>query len=272
MNTPLTRRRSRLARRFGWLVVAGLTTAALIGPSAGSVLANDMHQDLPISWDNPQYQGSSEDCADAGLEPGEVLWHFVQTQTDDDSGMLTATFSVAGVVGPVASYKHSGQVLHWAIITGEDTLLGATSDIENDGNLNLSHICGGGTTTTTSSSSTTTTSDSSSSTTTTTSQSSSTTTSQSSSTTTTTSSTQTPTPTPTPTPVPTPTPSPSPTGEVLSETGAPAVTLPPTDTFSGNTSAPAGDSWRLILLAMAGILAGTLVLTPNQSAIKRDDR
>jgi hypothetical protein len=50
------------------------------------------------------------------------------------------------------------------------------------------------------------------------------------------------------------------------------VTLPPTDTLSGSPSAPSGDTWRLILLAMAGILAGTLVLTPNQSKVKRHDR
>jgi hypothetical protein len=65
---------------------------------------------------------------------------------------------------------------------------------------------------------------------------------------------------------------PTPTGEVLAETGAPAVTLPPTDTLSGSTQAPAGESWRLILLAMAGILATTLLLTPAMSPARRRDR
>ena len=50
------------------------------------------------------------------------------------------------------------------------------------------------------------------------------------------------------------------------------VTLPPTDTLSGGTSAPSGNSWRLILLAMAGLLATTLLLTPTRAATKRKDR
>jgi hypothetical protein len=50
------------------------------------------------------------------------------------------------------------------------------------------------------------------------------------------------------------------------------VTLPPTDTLSESTQAPAGDSWRLILLAMAGILATTLLLTPAMAPARRKDR
>ena len=49
------------------------------------------------------------------------------------------------------------------------------------------------------------------------------------------------------------------------------VTLPPTDTLSGGTTAPSSDSWRLILLAMAGLLVTTLLLTPNRSVTKRND-
>ena len=63
-----------------------------------------------------------------------------------------------------------------------------------------------------------------------------------------------------------------PTGEVLSEIGAPAVTLPPTDTLPQGTSTPSGDNWRLILLAMAGILAGSLVLTPSEALARRKER
>jgi hypothetical protein len=88
--------------------------------------------------------------------------------------------------------------------------------------------------------------------------------------------TPTPAPTPTPTPAPTPTPTPSatpdPTGSVAAETGTPSVTLPPTDSLSGSTSAPSGDSWRLILLAMAGFLAAALLLTPTHAVVRRKDR
>jgi hypothetical protein len=81
-----------------------------------------------------------------------------------------------------------------------------------------------------------------------------------------------PTPTPVPTPTPEPTPEPSPTGEVLAETGAPELTLPPTDTLSGSTQAPSGENWRLVLLAMAGILATSLLLTPARAEARRKDR
>lgn len=89
---------------------------------------------------------------------------------------------------------------------------------------------------------------------------------------------QTPTPTPpgggaTPTPTPTvaptagetatPSPTVAPTGTSGGETGTPVATLPPTDIFAGE-SQPSPDSWRLVLIAIAGLLAGTLVLTPNR--------
>jgi len=50
------------------------------------------------------------------------------------------------------------------------------------------------------------------------------------------------------------------------------VTLPPTDSLSGGSQAPGGDSWRLILLAMAGILATSLLLTPARAEVLRKDR
>ncbi len=55
---------------------------------------------------------------------------------------------------------------------------------------------------------------------------------------------------------------------VLAETGTPSITLPPTDAISG-TSAPAGDSWRIALLAMAGLLASVLVMTPAAANNRR---
>ena len=74
------------------------------------------------------------------------------------------------------------------------------------------------------------------------------------------------TPTPTPTVVPTSggaTPTPTPAGTVGGETGTPVATLPPTDTLAGDAQ-PSPESWRLVLAAIAGLLAGILVLTPNR--------
>jgi hypothetical protein len=65
-------------------------------------------------------------------------------------------------------------------------------------------------------------------------------------------------------------PSAPPSGGVEGATGTPAVTLPPTDGLDG-TSGGFGESWRLVLLAIAGVLAATLLLTPSR-AVARDRR
>jgi hypothetical protein len=69
------------------------------------------------------------------------------------------------------------------------------------------------------------------------------------------------------------TPTTPPTGGVGGATGTPRATLPATDTLDGTTStAPAGESWRLILLAMAAFLTAALMLTPARASVRRDDR
>jgi hypothetical protein len=84
-----------------------------------------------------------------------------------------------------------------------------------------------------------------------------------------------PEPTPEPTPAPTPEPTPAPTGGVGGATATPppaatsGTTLPPTDTLGDAAPASGGDSWRLILLALAGTLAAALMLTPAK-AVRKD--
>ena len=106
------------------------------------VLANDLHQTPPISWDASNF--SDSECDALKLAPGEVFWHFVQNQVADgtDTGKMTVTFDIDGT-STVDSYKKSGGVLHWSIITGHDTLLAASTDVTSDGQFNLSHICVG---------------------------------------------------------------------------------------------------------------------------------
>jgi hypothetical protein len=84
----------------------------------------------------------------------------------------------------------------------------------------------------------------------------------------------TPAPTPEPTPAPTPAPTPTPTGGVGGATATPpaataGTTLPPTDALGDTAPASGGDSWRLILLALAGTLAAALMLTPAK-AVRKD--
>jgi hypothetical protein len=80
------------------------------------------------------------------------------------------------------------------------------------------------------------------------------------------------TPAPTATVAPTPTPTPTPTGGVEGETATPATTLPPTDTLSNGSGGPGGESWRLVLLALAGILGLALLVTPASVVVRSKDR
>lgn len=68
---------------------------------------------------------------------------------------------------------------------------------------------------------------------------------------------------------------PAPTGDVAPATGKPRATshatLPATDTLDAASSAPAGDNWRIVLLAMAGVLTAALMLTPGRSVVRKDD-
>lgn len=138
--------------RIGAVVAAG----ALVLTFAGSAFAITGHQDFPIAWDDPQYQGSEEDCKDVELKAGEVYWHFIQTQVPDgtESGKLTVSF-VGGGSAVLDSYKLSGKTLHWQAVTEQVDLAGLESNVGGDGNLNLSHICSNTETTTTTTTTTT---------------------------------------------------------------------------------------------------------------------
>lgn len=95
--------------------------------------------------------------------------------------------------------------------------------------------------------------------------------------------TEAPTPTPTegPTATPTEAPTATPTGGVGGATGTPPgggaggatanPTLPTTSTLDQTGSGATGDGWRIILLALAGLLAAALLLTPAGAVIRKDD-
>lgn len=59
---------------------------------------------------------------------------------------------------------------------------------------------------------------------------------------------------------------PAPTGAVQGVTGTPATTLPPTDINLVTSPAAGSDAWRLVLVAIAGLLAGSLAFTRRDRA------
>jgi hypothetical protein len=125
---------------------AGLTLSLAL--TMGVAMANDLHQDTGdtgIAWNDPGFQGSADDCANANLDPGQVLWHFVHTQTGsgDLPSTITAEFDTAGTLH-ADGYVNGNSIVMYNIITGQDSLLSASDSIQNDGLLNLSHICSGG--------------------------------------------------------------------------------------------------------------------------------
>ncbi len=306
--------RTGRARRLSWLVVAGLTTAALVGPGAGAASADPLWATVTgyaagsAANNNPDNWG--DDCTK--LDDPQVNTYTLGANYALVIVKAGSESSAPGHVNTLFANASMGETV-WADSNG--------SGAYDNGDKGISHIifCGPRETTTTSTetTSTETTSTDTTSTETTSTETTSTATTSTETTSTETTSTETtstettstdttstePTPTPTPDPTPTPTPTPTPdptrptptpnptptptpdptptptpeatpppTGEVLSEVGVPAVTLPPTDTLTQSSSAPAGDNWRLILLAMAGILAGSLVLTPGEVRAKGKGR
>ena len=144
---PKTR---RPLRRLGWVAIASLlAVGALATSSGGSVVSavtatTSLKQTTPISYTDPAFQGDAGECAGVVLQPGQVLWHFVLTQTSSGTAgsYLHATFSGGLDVDNVLAYKKAGGVLHWSITTGTVSLTGAHTNRAGK-NLVLSHICQG---------------------------------------------------------------------------------------------------------------------------------
>ena len=158
----LTASRKARLKVLGWVAIASMLALVILGPTAGGASAvaatTNLHQTPPIASTDPAFQGTLDECADANLAAGQVLWHFVLVQTASGTAgsYLHATFTGAGDVDNVLAYKKAGGVLHWNIITGADTLTGAHTN-RAGAYLNLSHICQGPPLTTTTTTTTTTT-------------------------------------------------------------------------------------------------------------------
>lgn len=134
-----------MVRRLAALLAALAMTLLLSAPAYAVEIGND----LPISSGDAEFQGSDAECADADVEAGQVLWHFIINQSSTDDQTLTVTFQNAGTLTQSPDQVSPDQdnaaqwTLHYNFTTGSpDTLLSASSS--GDGNLRLSHVCDGG--------------------------------------------------------------------------------------------------------------------------------
>lgn len=200
--------RSRLGRRLAWLVVIGLTAAALLAPSSTAIAAALDTIDIchatgsnsnPYIVNSPSKDGDVSGHAD---HTGPIWFDGIQEEWGD----IIPPFTFPEGSFPGLNWTEEGQAIY-----------------ENDCNIPEAEA---------------------------------------------------PTPTPTPTPPPAVTPAP-PAGGVGGATGTPAgaadPTLPSTSTIDGQGGGPTGDGWRMILLAMAGLLAAALLLTPAGAVVRKDD-
>lgn len=119
------------------VILALLAAVAMALGGASSALATDLHQSPPID----PYTYSHEGCGDVTLPDGMILWHFVLTQTDASSALLTTTFANPPTVSVWQSSAHTGSVLHWNVYTGPDAVLMGATTTADGALLNLSHTC-----------------------------------------------------------------------------------------------------------------------------------
>jgi hypothetical protein len=264
----MIRTRSRFGRGLGWLVVLGLTTAALFFP-VSPALATHVTP-IAITSGNPT-------CGDFdGTYGGGQTWLEVKDESPSN-GTLTVpgfgtitisnfsqsdppdpgSFDWSSTFGIDAVFVKAGNDMHnlyvYAASAAATESMGDTELEPQEGQGNgISHIsfcydAGAAAPTPTDA---------------------------------------VPTPTdavPTPTDaVPTPTDSlPTPTGAVGGATATPTggagagtttePTLPATSTIDGQGDGPLGGGWRIILLAMAALLAVALLLTPARAVVRKDD-
>ena len=299
--TSRARRRATTFRRIGWLAVAAMTTLALVGPAAGPVAAagptdpgpgNPTCTDVNSAWtlqfkiDTGTLENRTYDW-DEGL-PVVSNWTDQAISISGLSGggqtfNWSSTLPVSGVLVKAGNDNHA----LYTYIPPATSDTGLTHGPNQQG---ISHVtfCGTvGTTTTTTTTDSTTTTDTTTGTTTATTTATTTQATTTQATTTQATTTQATTTQATTTQATTQATTTQATttqatttqatttegdqGGVLGATATPNATPPPTDTLP-TSGTPGGDSWRLALLAIAGLLATLLLLAPATPAKARRRR
>ncbi len=135
---------TRIALAIAALAALTFALAVSVRPAyaGGGATLHESH----VGTDSSQ-TADGEDCGDATVPDGQVLWHFVLNGLPDGHDSPIAghfTFTGAGTLD-VDSNKSLKTVEHWDVYTtGDDVLEGATADWNGDYNqFNLSHICHG---------------------------------------------------------------------------------------------------------------------------------
>ena len=226
-----TARRISVIRKVGWLSVASMLALAMLAPAAAPALAAGQSVTIchGTGSNSNPYVTESPSVQSNGATEGQLTGGH-----SNHTGPLwfDGTQDDWGDIIPPYYYPATNFFflgLNWTV---------AGQAIFNNG-------CATPTTTTTTTGTSTTTSS-----TTSTSTTSTTTGSTTTSTSTTTSSTTTP------------------SQGVLAETDVPTVSLPPTDGFSGS-STPSSESWRMLLIVAAALLASVMVMAPTRAASRR---
>ena len=116
-------------RTLGALVGAAMLTLTF----AGTALANDVHQEMPIV--GTDFNNTTVGCGEG--------WHFVHVGAKADAlpSTLTVTFKDAGTRTVDGYVNGNGVVMYNVYVDPSDRLLSASDDISDDANLNLSHVC-----------------------------------------------------------------------------------------------------------------------------------
>ena len=292
MNTRVFRR-PLLTRRLSWLVVAAFVTAAIVGPGTPIVLA-----DAPGGNGTEQPSGGPRSNATLGTAAAAG-----NSATMNDATMSCAGDSVSSVTGSFDLTKNldAGSTIVVYLVPNDGSNASPVANVSKNYEVVPVHLAGTYPFTITISFGFTTTSggilavfavNSDGSTVISSSKSNSLNCTEAVSTPTPTASpTQGITPTPTPTASPTegitatPTPTPTatatqgttdptatpgdggtaPTGGVQGETGSPATTLPPTASALDGSPSQSSDVWRIVLLALAAIVALTILFAPADS-------
>ncbi|MEP6807413.1 MAG: hypothetical protein ABI978_02305, partial [Chloroflexota bacterium] len=106
------------------IAALALSLMYLVRPAMATEISTFWLHESQQNSDSSQMQDSEEDCKGADVPAGMVLWHFILNKLDAgtaEPGALTATFTGAGTVGPIDSYKLTpGGVMHWNVFTTGD--------------------------------------------------------------------------------------------------------------------------------------------------------